>query len=417
MPDRSNLAVAIIGAGPYGLSIAAHLKPAGVDFRIFGKPLHRWLHQMPKGMFLKSEARASNLSEPTRRSTLTQYCADKGMQCEEAGRPVPLDLFTEYALWFQQKHVPEVEQTTVTSLDASPGGFELRLSDGATLRARNVVVATGLDHAVFIPPELACLPPELLSHSADHHDPSRFREKDVTVIGAGQSALELAALVLEAGASSVRLLVRRPSLMWNLPSQTGPSPLYRRIRYPASNLGHGLGLWFCANAPMLFRCLPERVRLEKAVSTLGPAGAAWLKDRILGRVQIMAGRCVRSAEASAGRALLEISEQHGQPVELVTEHVIAATGYRFDLRRLPFLSPDLNARVRIIAQQPLLSSGFESSVRGLYFAGLASANSFGPAMRFLHGAAYTARSVSHHIAVTQRRYSAPRALQLANAGS
>jgi FAD-dependent urate hydroxylase len=53
--------VVIVGAGPYGLSIAAHLRALGIGFRIFGDPMHTWREQMPEGMMLKSEGFASNI--------------------------------------------------------------------------------------------------------------------------------------------------------------------------------------------------------------------------------------------------------------------------------------------------------------------------------------------------------------------
>ena len=56
--------VAIIGAGPYGLSLAAHLSAAGLSYRHFGVPMRLWRGAMPKGMYLKSQGFASNLSDP-----------------------------------------------------------------------------------------------------------------------------------------------------------------------------------------------------------------------------------------------------------------------------------------------------------------------------------------------------------------
>jgi hypothetical protein len=82
-----------------------------------------------------------------------------------------------------------------------------------------------------------------------------------------------------------------------------------------------------------------------------------------------------------------------------TEHLIAGTGYRVDLSRLPFLDDQLRGRLRLVAGAPALSSSFEASAPDLYFVGLASAHSFGPIMRFLHGADYSAhRLVSHLLA-------------------
>jgi thioredoxin reductase len=401
MHSQSHQTVAIVGAGPFGLSIAAHLRSAGIDFRIFGKPMYRWRFQMPKGMFLKSEGCASNLSDPYGRCTLARYCVENGSPYGEWGTPVSLEIFVRYALAFQRALVPEVEEVMVTGVESSDDGFELRLANGTTARAGKVVVATGLEYTAQIPSVLAGLPREFLSHCADHNDLSNFRGTDVTIIGGGQSALETAALLSEEGAS-VRVLVRKPSLVWNITPQMTRRSLYDRIRYPRSSLGQGLETWLYCNAPMLFRYLPLRIRLEKVKTTQGPAGAWWLKDRVTGRLQILVGHCIRTAEARAGCALLQTVGLDGRMLELTTGHVIAATGYRFDVRRLPFLGEHLKSRVRTEHYIPVLSSSLESSVPGLYFTGLASTNCFGPAMRFVAGAHYTARTICRHIAAASR---------------
>jgi hypothetical protein len=410
--DSSSPFVAIIGAGPYGVSIAAHLGSAGIAFRIFGKPIYRWQCQMPKGMFLKSEGCASSLADPHGHHTLARYCAGKGLPYGDRATPVSLELFTQYALSFQRQLVPGVEEVMVTEVGASGDGFTLKLANGETTCAHKVVIATGLEHAAYVPVELAGLPPGLLSHSADHHDLSRFRGKDVTVIGGGQSALETATLLAEEGAV-VRLIVRQPSLAWNPFPKMVRRSFYERLRHPVSGLGEGLELWMYCMAPMMFRHLPERVRFEKIKTVLGPAGAWWLKERLDGRLQILSGHYVRKAATAGGRALLQIMGQDGRLFGFTTDHVIAATGYRFELRRLPFLSDALKYRLLAEQQRPILSSGFESSVPGLYFTGLASASSFGPAMRFLHGAHFTARRISRHVGAGRRQDGPPAAIHFA----
>src|SRR6266404_6473751 len=155
MDSKLHATVAIIGAGPFGVSIAAHLQSAGVNFRIFGKPMHRWQFHMPKGMFLKSEGRASSLSDPTGRNTLARYCSENGLPYEEGGVPIPRDVFTRYALSFQRNLAPAVEEVMVTGVERSLYGFELQLANGTTANAGKVIVATGLEHAAHIPPELA----------------------------------------------------------------------------------------------------------------------------------------------------------------------------------------------------------------------------------------------------------------------
>ena len=406
--------VAIIGAGPYGVSVAAHLKLAGVEFRIFGKPMYRWQRQMPRGMFLKSEGRASSLSDPNSSYTLARYCAEQGLPYADTGKPLSLDVFTRYALGFQTVFAPNVEDVLVTNVEKSPNGFEVHLSDGSMLLAGNVAVATGLEYADRIPAELSLLPPELVSHSSQHCDLNRFQGQHVTIIGGGQSALETAALAAEQGAS-VRLLVRKPSLVWNRVPTGERRSTYERLHRPASNLGEGLALWFYSTKPMLFRRLPQRMRFEKVRTELGPAGAWWLKDRVIGKVQILLHSFVSSVRIRGGRALLGIVGPDGRIPEMATDHVICATGYRFALDRLPFLGLRLKSLVQAVEQQPVLSPAFESSVKGLYFTGVASAACFGPAMRFLDGARYTARCVCQQIVRQSRRYGAARLVQVADA--
>jgi FAD-dependent urate hydroxylase len=352
---------------------------------------------MPKGMFLKSEGSASNLSDPSGRYTLARYCAEHGLLYGERGTPISLETFNLYSHWFRKNLVPVVDDLMVTRIVRAAEVFELGLSDGTTVRAQKVVMATGLHHMAHIAPVLRCLPSELFSHSADHHDLQCFKAKDVTLIGGGQSALEIAALLAEEGAS-VRILVRQPSLVWNPVPKTGYRSLYRRLRYPRSGLGDGMRMWFYCNKPMLFRRLPQRIRLKRAYSELGPAGAWWLKGRVLGRIPVLMNHSVSGAEVRGGRVQLTVVEHYGRKTDVVTDHVISATGYRFDLQRLPFLDDPLKSELHTIERQPILSSGFESSVRGLYFTGLASASSLGPAMRFLEGTGYTSRTVSRDIA-------------------
>jgi hypothetical protein len=352
---------------------------------------------MPMDMLLKSEGCASSLYEPTGERTLRAYCAREGLPFRDRGMPVKREIFAEYALSFQRSLVPDLEELMVVSVSKAREGFELVLSNGERLIAKQVVVATGLEHMAFTPSPLAQLPEDLLSHSADHHDLSPFKGREVIVVGGGQSALETAALLSEQG-TSVRLLLRNSSLAWNPIPKTANPTAYQRLRHPRTNLGDGLQLWFYANAPGLFRHLPKSVRIDRANHALGPAGGWWLKERVLGRFPISHSVVFRGAEMRHDRALLHVADDTGKLRELIADHVIAATGYQFQLEHLPFLSDGIKAALRNERGRPILSANFESSMSGLYFAGLASSYSFGPVMRFLCGAGYAARFISKRIA-------------------
>jgi lysine/ornithine N-monooxygenase len=393
----SNANIAIIGAGPYGLSIAAHLRARGIEHRIVGDPMQFWLGRMPKGMLLKSDGFASNLYDPAGDFTLRQYCNERGIAYADLGLPVRLEDFCAYGLAFQKRFAPHLDNKRVASLDRTQVGFTLRLNDGESFTAQRVVIATGLSHYEHIPPELAALPPDLLSHSSAHADCSRFNGRDVTVVGSGASATELATLLHEAGAN-VRLVARRQSLDIHsrMPDRRS---LAETIRRPLSPIGPGWKARFFADLPLAFHRLPAPVRDRLVKDFLGPAGGWFLRGRI-DKVAVLAGMRIAAAEASGDRAVLWLESANGYTQRIETGHVIAATGFRTDVRRLPFLSTEIKSQLKLIDGSPDLSSHFESSVSGLFFAGAASARGFGPVFRFACGAKFAARHLSSHLART-----------------
>src|ERR1700733_805853 len=233
------LNTAIIGAGPYGLSIAAHLRRSGIPFRIFGRPMDSWMEHMPKGMMLKSDGFASDIYDPEKAFTLRKFCAERGIEYADAGVPVRLDTFSAYGLAFRDRMVPELEDKLVTSIDRLSEGFRLVLETGETFTARRVVLAIGITHFEHVPDNLASLPPEFLSHSFRHHHLEGFRGRNVVVIGGGSSATDLAGLLHEAGAE-VQLVSRRASLKFHGAPQIGHArSLLQRIHRPQSGIGPG----------------------------------------------------------------------------------------------------------------------------------------------------------------------------------
>ena len=391
--DRSMLESVVIGAGPYGLSIASHLRHSGVSFRIFGRPMDSWLAHMPKGMMLKSDGFASNIYDPEGAFTLQQFCAEQGIEYADAGVPVRLETFTAYGLAFRDQMVPELEDKLVVSVDRSPDGFRLQLDDGEIVQARTVVLAVGITHFDYVPENLASLQPEFVTHSSRHRDVDPFRGRDVVVVGGGASALDLAGLLHEAGAN-VQLVSRRESLHFHSQPTGKPRSRWQQIRHPQSGLGPGMRSRFFANSPMAFHYLPERLRVEAVRRTLGPSGGWFIRDKVIGKVPLHLGCVPQGAKVRDGRVHLRVRISDGSDREIVSEHLIAATGYRVDLERLEFLSADIRSELKALNRMPVLSSSFESSVPGLYFVGIAAANSFGPVMRFAFGAGFAARTLA-----------------------
>ena len=386
--------IAIIGAGPYGLSLAAHLKAQGQDFRIFGEPMVMWRNRMPKGMRLKSEGFASSLYDPGATFTLARYCADNDLPYADVGLPVPLETFTQYGLEFQRRFVPQVENRIVTALRRAAGGFTLTFEDGEVLSARRVVVAVGIGHFAWLPPVLERIAPALVTHSSDHHALDKFADREVAVIGAGASAIDIAALLRGVGAHPT-LVARTEKLHFqDPPPPLGKArPLTTRLRWPISGIGNGWKSYLCAELPLVFRTMPESFRLNVVRTHLGPAPCWFTKDEINGHVALHLGRSLNKVVAQGDRVRLHLSGPDGAREELLVDHVIAGTGYRPDLKRVAFISSELRKEIASVAETPVLSSQFESSVPGLFFVGALSANTFGPLTRFAFGAGFAAERV------------------------
>jgi hypothetical protein len=418
-----------------------------------------WRDHMPAGMLLKSTPAASNIDAPQRGHTLVDYCEAAGVSRLVTDEDIiPVETFIAYGEWFQQQLVPELERVRVVSVDrrhkdtgngggnghGSGGrsgrdsggcGFELKLDSGELFTARAVVVATGLSGLAHLPPELSGAAPDgpsptgPVSHSSQHHDLSRFADRELIVVGAGQSALETAALAAEAGAR-VRVVSRGTGrVAFGAPPWRQP-----RLR-PESPFGNAWSLWALTYYPHPYRYLPAQARHYLVRRVLGPLGAWWLRDRFEGKVQVSeVERIVRAgvtgareatgtAEAegakggggsletkgsgsgvafAAGQPVLTVRELDGRTRELSADHVIAATGYRVDIAAMDFLGHELRTELAVSRGTPRLGAGYVSSVPGLYFTGLPAAASYGPVMRFVCGTEFASPRLAGHLAAAHR---------------
>jgi len=252
------------------------------------------------------------------------------------------------------------------------------------------------------------LPADVLAHTARLHDLSGYAGRDVTVVGAGQSALETAALLVERGAR-VRL-VARGEIKWNPPSEPRRS-LWRRIRAPESGLAPGWRSLFYSEMPGLVRHMPVALRHQIVATKWGPAGTAWLFDRLDNKAELMTGRAIRSSEIVGNGVRLSLSGPHG--VETIsTDAVIAGTGFKADIDKLTMLGEDLRAEIAREGCAPKLSPAFETSVPNLHIIGLLSAPTFGPVMRFMFGAKHAAPMVTRWIAAQAREVAETAAISI-----
>lgn len=410
----SNCEVAVIGAGPYGLSVAAHLKHAGIAARVFGEPMAFWRRHMPKGMLLRSPWRATHLSSPDGALSLDAYARAHGVN---GGKPLPVEAFVSYGEWFQRHAVPDVDGRAVRIVDAAGNGFRLTLADGEFFTADRVVLATGLLNQEYRPPPFRDLPAALVSHTSEHSDFSQFRGRRVAVIGRGQSACESAALLHEAGAEAE--IVSRGEIHWlgAPPSAVAGKPVRRRLRETLASPSEvgPFPLSWLVEVPGVVRRLPAKYRDEFTRRCLKAGAAAWLRSRFAG-VRCNPGRTILDARILGGRIALDLDDG-----ARTFDHVLLGTGYRVDISRLGVLAPQLRERIACVEGSPLLGPGFESSMPRLHFVGSYAVKSFGPLLRFIAGAPYAARAVTHSVrgrAAPRPAADVPRtALQLAASAS
>jgi FAD-dependent urate hydroxylase len=387
--------VVVVGAGPYGLAAASHLLATdGLTVRVFGEPMSFWERQMPLGMLLRSPREASHIADPAGALTLDRYEATIGV---EPARPVPLERFVAYGRWFQREAVPDVDPRRIACVHGAPGGLRLELEDGASVAARCVVLAGGIASFAWRPPEFAGLPAELCSHASDHADLSGFRGRRVIVVGGGQSALESAALLREAGAE-VEVLVRAPRINWLVrSSRLHRLRLMRRLLYAPADIGPAGVSWLVAS-PSWFKRLPLDLQGPLAQRSIRPAGSGWLVPR-LEPVPIELGRAVVAAAAVADGVELELENGERRRAD----HVLLGTGYRIDVSQLELLAPEIRDALQLVNGYPVLDRSFQSSVPGLHFIGAPAAWSFGPLMRFVAGTGFAARALTRGIAAATAR--------------
>jgi FAD-dependent urate hydroxylase len=385
-PDNS-CDVAIIGAGPYGLAAAAHLRASSVSVRVFGEAMSFWRRNMPTGMKLRSPWIATHIAEPLGRYRLDDYFGEMDLPLPEL---LPVENFIDYGTWFQERVAPDLDTRKVVRVGHRDRGFRIVLDDGENIFARRVVMATGLLHHEHRPAQFDGLPRSLVSHSCEHTDSVRFRGRRVAVIGRGQSACESAALLHEAGADVE--IICRGHLAWNADPGTR-SALRKGLRsflgkalIPPSQVG-SFPFSCLVEAPALIRHLSAGARDRLNERCLHPTAILWLRPRL------------RDVPLHEGTRILE-ARRDGDGIALTLDggsrrldHVLLATGYRISVDKMLILDPQLRNRIVRHGDSPVLSAGFESSVAGLHFIGASAVASFGPLLRFIAGAGFAARRI------------------------
>jgi len=372
MSGRPYLDAVVIGAGPYGLSVAAHLIGRGRRVGLFGQPFALWRDHTPHGMLLRSASRTLDLSDPCSELTLDRFARDTGADTSD---PLSRATFIAYGLWFQQNAVPTIDPGNVWSVEREAAGFTVQLADGRRATSAAVVVAVGLRPFAHRPALYDHLPHSIVSHSTDHGPLDRFRNARVIVVGGGQSAVDYAALLRDVGAT-VYLIARRP-IEWRAADVTDERCSVEWL----ARYGHS------------FYQLPQWAK-DRWNRCRAAGAAAWMRDQVVGKVVLHQGRSIVTIDAKGDAVVATISD--GTTVR--ADHVLLATGFDVRLDRLLMLGRSLRGAIRTHDGAPLLSPEYESSVSGLYFCGAIAVRSFGPICQSIVGCGPAARTVARAIA-------------------
>jgi len=387
-PNSPDYDVVVIGAGPYGLSAGVHLQAKGLSVRVFGEPMEFWATKMPAGMLLRSPRVASNISDPTSAFTLEAYEAASGI---EPRVRTPLETFVEYGRWFQHQLSSCLEKTPVLAIRKENSVFTLPLENGKSVTSRRVVVAAGIGPFQKKPAVFDHLPAAQVSHCYEGRKIAEFRGQRVAVIGAGQSALESAVLLAEAGAE-VEVIARIPALRWigMHPRLHHLGPI-SKMMYSSHDVGPA-GISRLVAWPNLMRRVPLGLRDKMRKRAVRSAGAPWLMPRLTA-VKISTGRAVERAESRGDEVHLKLNDG----TERRVHHVLLGTGYQVDISRYSFLTPEMAANIRQLDGYPDLGAGFTTSIPGLHFLGATAARSFGPLLYFVAGTEFASRELTSHI--------------------
>lgn len=387
MSNSFDFDVIVIGAGPYGLSASAHLREAGITTQVFGEPMEFWDKRMPTGMLLRSPRAASTISDPRSRFTLEAYEAASGTAPVNR---VARETFVNYGKWFERQLGFAADRRNVVELNRNGSGFKSVLSDGTTLKSKSVVIAAGIGPFRKNPEQFSSLPTESVSHCYEGRSLTSLGKR-VAVIGAGQSALECAALLAEAGIE-VEVIARIAALRWigmhKRLHQFGP---VSKMLYSKHDVGP-IGISRLVAYPNLMYHVPLGVKDPIRKRAVRSAGAPWLIPRLNG-VKITTGHAIASAKQFGDEVQLVLDNG----IEKRFDHVLLGTGYNVDISRYNFLSPDLVKSIQQLDGYPHVAAGFSTSVPGLHFIGATAARNFGPLLYFVAGTDFASKELTRYM--------------------
>jgi cation diffusion facilitator CzcD-associated flavoprotein CzcO len=363
-PDRT--ALLVIGAGPYGVAVAAYARARGIATVVSGQPMALWRAHMPAGMFLRSSTDWHLDAEDVH--TFAAFVEDRDLAARDID-PVPIAVFLDYTDWFIERTGVAIDEDLVTRLVRRDDGFEATFASGRRLVADRVVAASGIARFQRLPAWAGEVPAHLRHHTCDFVDFAAVRDARLLIVGGRQSAYEWAALAVDHGAARIDVVHRHPMPRFAPVSWAFVNPY---IEQTLQTRGWWQGL------PAERQQAITREFWAAGRLTLEP----WLTPRLPERRVVRRPECeVTAVTATTAR---DVTVRLSDGDTLTVDQVVFATGYASDLTRVPYLA-DMSGDIDQVDGHPRLDGGSQSSVPGLYFAGFAATRDFGPFFGFTKG--------------------------------
>ena len=372
----------VIGAGPYGIATAAYAKYLGVPVTVVGKTLDFWKTNMPRGMFLRSGPDWHIDARDV--ATFEAYVKMRGLTHAQV-KPVPLDMFLDYASWFMGQYDLTPHSALVTHLARSNGTYTATLDDGSQIRADTVLLGLGFAWFKQYPSELAkTLPMGSYTHTCDMVDFEFLRDKRVLIVGGRQSAFEWAALIREKGADEIYITHRHATPQFAEPDWSWVQPMVRRTLEE-----HG---WWRRSTQ------GEREKIRNDFWAVGRLMLeAWLGPRVHQPNIHIHEKTTIVATRTAADGTYDVVLDDDTTVNV--HHIILATGYVPNMQNVAFLDRTTILReLQTLHGAPMLNTEFQTNLPNLYVTGLAATQDFGPFFGFTVACPVAARIIAEAVA-------------------